>query len=407
MNLSFFIASRYFRSKKKRNFINILSRIAMIGVAVGTMALVIVLSVFNGLEDLIRGLYASFDAELKIEAVVGKSFPASQDFLDSLKAVEGVEAITEVIEDNALLKYGDDQLVVTMKGVSDNFLDEERFSQGYFSGEMTLGSVEHPKAILGRGVGFFLGVDPRNEFQHLRMYYPKAPRSGSIDPRQMYNAEMLGLAGFFSVEKKFDDNYVVVPLAFARDLMEYGEKRTSLEIKLSDGYSVDNVKRSLLALLGEGFSVKDTDEQHASLLRAVRIEKLFVFITLTFILLVASFNIFFSLSMLAIEKKKDIAVMLAMGAPNRLIKSIYIKQGAIIAFSGTIVGLVLGFLICWLQQKYGLVSLGVASSVVESYPVKMIWTDFLWTTLSMVLITFLTSYRPASIAAKVNTVQNL
>ncbi|WP_137401970.1 FtsX-like permease family protein [Echinicola rosea] len=407
MNLSFFIASRYFRSKKKRNFINILSRIAMIGVAVGTMALVIVLSVFNGLEDLIRGLYASFDAPLKIELVKGKSFEAGDDFLDSLRDVEGVEAITEVIEDNALLKYGEDQMVVTMKGVSDEFLDEERFERGYFAGEMTLGSQKQPKAIMGRGVSFMLGVDPKNEFEQLRMFYPKAPRAGTIDPRQMYNSGRLGLAGTFSVEKKFDDNYVVVPLSFARDIMGYGDRRTALEVKVAADFSVSDVKARLRQMLGGDFTVKDTDEQHAGLLRAIRIEKLFVFITLTFILAVASFNIFFSLSMLAIEKKKDIAVMMAMGATEKLIRAIYVKQGAIIAFSGAIVGLVLGFLVCWFQDRFGLVSLGVASSVVDSYPVKMIWTDFLWTSLSLIVITFFAAYRPASIASKVNTVEHL
>ncbi|AWW31086.1 ABC transporter permease [Echinicola strongylocentroti] len=407
MNLSFFIASRYFRSKKKRNFINILSRIAMIGVAVGTMALIIVLSVFNGLEDLIRGLYASFDAPLKIEVVQGKSFEVSPAFLDSLEEVDGVESITEVIEDNALLKYGEDQMVVTMKGVTAAFLDEERFSKGYFAGEMTLGSEKKPKAILGRGVSFMLGMNPSSEFENLRMYYPEAPRAGTIDPSKMYNSGMLGYAGAFSVEKKFDDSYVVVPLSFAKELMDYGNKRTALEIKVDSGHSINQVKERLKKLLGARFTVKDTDEQHAGLIRAIKIEKLFVFITLTFILAVASFNIFFSLSMLAIEKKKDISVMLAMGATTKLIRSIYIKQGAIIAFSGAIVGLVLGFLICWLQDRFGLVSLGVASSVVESYPVKMIWTDFLWTSLSLIVITFFAAYRPASIAAKVNTVEHL
>ncbi|WP_186755851.1 FtsX-like permease family protein [Echinicola salinicaeni] len=407
MNLSFFIASRYFRSKKKRNFINVLSRIAMIGVAVGTMALIIVLSVFNGLEDLIRGLYASFDAELEIQAVKGKSFVITEEWMDSIRAIEGVEGLVEVIEDNALLKYNDDQLVVTMKGVSDNFLDAERFSRGVFNGEMSLGTEQRPRAILGSGVGYFLGVDPNNQFEKLRMYYPKAPRAGTIDPSKMYNSNMLDFAGFFRVEKQFDDNYVLVPLIFAKDLMEYGDKRTSLEVKVAENYGVQEVKSSLRDLLGDKFEVKDTDEQHASLLRAIRIEKLFVFITLTFILAVASFNIFFSLSMLAIEKKKDIAVMLAMGASSRLIKKIYIKQGVIIAFSGAIVGLGLGFLICWLQDNYGLVSLGIGSSVVENYPVKMIWSDFVWTSLSVVIITFLASYRPASIAAKVNTVDHL
>src|SRR5690606_6413625 len=223
----------------------------------------------------------------------------------------------------------------------------------------------------------------------------------------MYNRDVIKPVAYFSIDKQFDDEYVIVPLNFARDLLNYGNKRTSLEIKVAEGYSIGKVKNALRQQLGDGFLVKDTEDQHASLLLTIRLEKLVVFLTLTFILAVASFNIFFSLSMLAIEKKKDIAVLFAMGSTKRLIKSIFIKQGAIIGFSGAAIGLLLGFLVCWLQDSYGLVSLGVTSSIVESYPVKMIWTDFLYTSMSVVAITFLASYRPALIALRVKTVNHL
>ena len=379
----------------------------MIGVAVGTMALVIVLSVFNGLEDLIKGLYASFDAELKIEAAQGKSFQVNEDWLNSLRDVPGVEVLTEVIEDNALLRYKDNQVVGRIKGVSDNFLDQGRFSKGHFTGEMSLGSESQPAAILGRGVGYFLSVEMGNEFDFLQVFYPKAARAGSIDPRNMYNRDVIKPVAYFSIDKQFDDEYVIVPIRFAQDLLSYGDKRTSLEIKVAEGYDISRVKRTLRTQLGEDFLVRDTEEQHASLLLTIRLEKLFVFLTLSFILAVASFNIFFSLSMLAIEKKKDIAVLFAMGATQKLVKSIYVKQGVIIAFSGAAVGLLLGFLICWVQDNFGLVSLGVTSSIVDSYPVKMIWTDFLYTSLSVVIITFIASYRPAIIASRVKTVDHL
>jgi len=379
----------------------------MIGVAVGTMALVIVLSVFNGLEDLIKGLYASFDAELKIEAAQGKSFEVDKDWLDNLREVPGVEVLTEVIEDNALLRYKDDQVVGRIKGVSDNFLDQGRFSKGHFTGEMSLGTESQPAAILGRGIGYFLTVELGNEFDFLQVFYPKAARAGSIDPRNMYNRDVIKPVAFFKVDPQFDNEYVIVPLSFAQDLLNYGDKRTSLEIKVVEGHDISKVKRALRAELGADFLVKDTEEQHASLLLTIRLEKLFVFLTLTFILAVASFNIFFSLSMLAIEKKKDIAVLFAMGATQKLVKSIYIKQGVIIGFSGASVGLFLGFLICWIQDNFGLVSLGVTSSIVESYPVKMMWTDFLYTSISVVVITLLASYRPAIIASRVKTVDHL
>lgn len=377
----------------------------MIGVAVGTMALVVVLSVFNGLEDLVRSLYASFDAELKIEPTQGKSFEVEPNWLLQIQEIEGVDIVTEVIEDNALFKYKDYQHLARLKGVSNNYLDQGRFDRGYVWGSLDLGTELQPKAIIGRGVGFFLSIDIENEFELLTVFYPKAPRSaGTIDPNQLYSRNFIKPAAFFSIDKEFDDNYIIAPLGFVSQLLNYGNKRTSLEIKVKEGESIQKVKSRLRTHLGEKFTIKDTDEQHEGLLRTIKIEKLFVFITLTFILAVASFNIFFSLSMMAIEKKKDTAILFAMGAREKLVRQIYIKQGGIIAFTGAVIGLFSGFVLVWLQDTFGLISLGIASSVIENYPVKMIWTDFLWTSVAVIAITFLASYRPALIAsrAKVN-----
>ncbi|SMP27600.1 lipoprotein-releasing system permease protein [Algoriphagus winogradskyi] len=380
----------------------------MIGVAVGTMALVIVMSVFNGLEDLIRGIFASFDAELKIEAAVGKSFMTNEEWLDSIKNLEGVAILTEVIEDNVLLDYNGNQMVGRIKGVSENFLDQERFANGYFWGDTTLGTEHNPAAILGRGVGFFLSVNLENVNVPLKIYYPKAPRSAAtIDPTQFYETAVLDPVAYFSIDRQFDDEYVIAPLSFVKKLLKYGDKRTSLEVKVAEGYSIAEVHKTLKAHLGENFLVKNADEQHAGLIRTVQMEKLFVFLTLTFILAIASFNIFFSLSMLAIEKKKDIAVLKAMGAPEKLIRRIFLKQGAMIAFSGAAIGLILGYLVCFLQKTFGLVSLGISSAVVDAYPVKMIWSDFFWISIAMVGITFLASSRPAWIASQVNTVKEI
>ncbi len=374
----------------------------------GTMALVIVMSVFNGLEDLIRGLFASFDAELKIEAVEGKSFEVNEDWLAEIENLEGVEVLTEVIEDNALFEYQDNQVVARIKGVSDNFLDQERFSKGYFWGDTSLGTEIRPGAILGRGVGFFLSVSLENVNTPLKVYYPKAPRSAAtLDPNQLYESGVLEPRAYFSIERQFDDEYVIAPLKFTRDLLNYGDKRTALEVKVSDGFRISTVQDELQEFLGDGFAVKNADQQHASLLRTVRLEKFFVFLTLVFILGIASFNIFFSLSMLAIEKKKDIAILKAMGAPDKMVRTIFMKQGSMIALSGALIGLVVGFLVCWLQQTVGLVSLGISSAVVEDYPVKMIWTDFVWISLAVLLITFVASSRPSWIAAQVKTTEQL
>ena len=380
----------------------------MVGVAISTMALVAVMSVFNGLEDLIRGLFSSFDSELQVTPVVGKSFVATEDWLNALRKVEGVEVITEVIEDNALLEYRGNQHIARVKGVSDNYFDHERFSKGYFWGDTTLGTAERPGAILGRGVAFALSVNLDDINSVLQIYYPKAPKSAaSLDPNQLYAAGQVEPRGFFRIEQGVDNQYILVPLDFFKDLLNYGQKRTALELKVASGHSISTVQQAVQTHLGADFAVKNADEQHATLIRTVKLEKLVVFLTLTFILALASFNIFFSLSMLAIEKKKDLAVLKSMGAKNSLIRGIFLKQGALIAFSGAILGLILGLLLVGAQEKFGLISLGIASGVVDAYPVRIHWPDLGWISLAVVTITLLASWRPAWIAAQVDPLDEL
>ena len=380
----------------------------MVGVAISTMALVAVMSVFNGLEDLIRGLFSSFDSELQVTPVAGKSFVASEDWLTAIREVEGVEVITEVIEDNALLEYRGNQHIARVKGVSDNYFEHERFSKGYFWGDTTLGTDMRPGAILGRGVAFALSVNLDDINSVLNIYYPKAPKSAaSLDPNQLYASGQVEPRGFFSIEQGVDNEYILVPLDFFKDLLGYGQKRTALELKVSPEYSISTVQKAVQAHLGADFAVKNADEQHATLIRTVKLEKLFVFLTLTFILALASFNIFFSLSMLAIEKKKDLAVLKSIGAKNSLIRGIFLKQGALIAFSGAILGLILGLLLVGAQAEFGLISLGIASGVVDAYPVRIHWPDLGWISLAVVTITLLASWRPAWIAAQVDPLEEL
>ncbi|MDA1268567.1 MAG: ABC transporter permease [Bacteroidetes bacterium] len=408
MNTSSFIAGRYFRSKKKQNFITILSLISMIGVAISTMALVAVMSVFNGLEDLIRGLFSSFDSELQVTPVAGKSFVASEEWLKAIREVEGVEVITEVIEDNALLEYRGNQHIARVKAVSDNYFDHKRFSKGYFWGDTTLGTALRPGSILGRGVAFALSVNLDDINSVLKIYYPKAPKSAAtLDPNQLYTAGQVEPRGFFSIDQSVDNEYILVPIDFFKDLLSYGQKRTSLELKVDSESSISSVQEAVRVHLGSDFAVKNADEQHATLIRTVKLEKLFVFLTLTFILALASFNIFFSLSMLAIEKKKDLAVLKSMGAKNDLIRGIFLKQGALIALSGALLGLILGLLLVGVQEKFGFISLGIASGVVDAYPVRIHWPDLGWISLAVVTITLLASWRPAWIAAQVDPLDEL
>ena len=407
MNFPFLIAKRYFFSRKKRNIISIISNIAMIGVAVGSAALIIVLSVFNGLEDLIREIYSSFDPDLKVTAVEGKSFETDTEFMNRIRRTPGIAVVSEVIEDNALLRYNDRQMVVKVKGVSENFFEQNKIAESVVEGNNQLVYNDTYHALIGRGVQYQLSIRPNNQFVPLQFLYPRNTKFNPLNPEGAFNSLNLTPGGIFAIERQYDDAYVFVPLNFAEELLEYGRKRTALEIKVDESFRVEQVKKSLQKLLGPKFKIQNSDEQHTSLLRAVKVEKLFVFITFAFILFIASLNIFFSLSMLVIDKKKDIAILASMGATAETIRNIFLLEGALVAFIGAAYGLTLGMLICNLQQSFGLVSMGMATSVVEAYPVKMQIGDFIFTGLAIIIITLLVSIRPARKAAAMSVTENL
>lgn len=372
----------------------------MLVVAVGTMALIVVLSVFNGLEGLIRSLYNTFDAELRIVAEKGKTFELTSDLMQLVQDTEGVVSIAEVAEDNALVRYQDAEKVVKIKGVSDEFLEQQRLGPAIMQGELQLKRGDVPLAILGAGVRNELSVSLENDFYFLRVYYPRNVRPGTLDPSKYYTQQNIKPTAIFSIEKQYDDNYIFVPLDFALRLFDYGNRRSALEIATAPHVSVAKVHKRLQERLPEGFLVQNSDEQHSSLLKAIKIEKLFVYIAFTFILAIASFNIFFALTMLAIDKKKDIAILFSMGATQQLVRKVFLAEGAIIAFTGAIIGTVLGITICLLQQTYGLVGMGMQTAVESAYPVELQLSDLLFTALSIIVITFLASFRPASIASK-------
>ncbi len=379
----------------------------MIGVAVGTTALVVVLSVFNGLQDLVRSVYSSFDAEVKIEAKLGKSFVMTDAIRESIEDISEIKAFTEVIEDNALIMYRDQQVVARIKGVDNTYLELNRLDTFLLRGEARLAEQEVNYAILGSGVAYELSLMLDSDYYGMQMVYPKKLRPGAPVSRNSVKRKSIVPAGIFSIEQEYNENYVFVPLAFAQDLMNYGDKRTAIEVFLKDRDELSIVKEKLSTMLGDGFVVLDSDEQHSGLLKAIKIEKFFVFITLSFITAIAAFNVFFTLSMLAIEKKKDISVLYAMGATSKLIRQIFLKEGAMIAFIGCAVGLILGLVLALAQQEYELIGMGMQSAIVMAYPVKIQASDFLLVGASISLITILTSYRPAIIASRVNITEHL
>jgi lipoprotein-releasing system permease protein len=407
LNLPFFIARRYLLSKRKKNFINIISILSLIGVAFSTAALIIVLSVFNGLGDLLRSLNDSFDPEIKIEAVKGKSFPLTDELQKAIKQIRGVDIVTEVIEDYAYVRYRDANQIITLKGLSDNFIDQHRLDDKIVDGKLQLKKGDINYAIIGRGVQYALSIPIGDDQYALQVYYINSANPGSTDISKLYSRRSILPGAAFSIVQNFDENYMLVPLDFAQDLMNYGNKRTSLEIKVSKDANVLDVQKALKETVGDTFNVLNAEEQHKDLYRLLKMEKLFTFLAFTLLLGISSINIFFSLMMLALDKKKDISVLAAMGASQGFIKRIFLMEGAMIAVGGALVGLVLGGFFCWLQLEHGIISMGMETSVTDGYPIKVIPADFIYTLLAVSIITFLASYRPAVLAGRSVSIENL
>ncbi len=378
----------------------------MAGVAFTTAALIIVLSVFNGLGVLLRSLYTSFDPELKIELLRGKSFEVSEDFLSSVKSVEGVKIVTEVIEDYAYVSYGSANTVVTIKGMSDNFLDQHRLDEHVVEGELKLMKDSVPFAILGDGLRYTLSADVTDDMHALQVFYIKNAKTRSLDPSKVYARKSIRPGSVFSIEKNLNENYIFVPLIFANELMGYGNRRTSLEVQ-TDGKDVDKVKQGLLEKLGADFVVLTNEEQHKDLFRLLKFEKLFAFLSLSLLLLIGSINIFFSLMMLAIDKKKDVSILTALGATPLFVRKVFLAEGALISFIGASAGLVLGAILCFLQDTVGLVGMGMDQAIVNNYPVKMEVTDFLLTSTVIIGVALIVSFRPAILAARSYSIDHL
>ena len=371
----------------------------MLVVGIATMALVVILSVFNGLEELLKDLYGAFDPDIKIESTTGKSFIISDSLLSSIKSEEGVTAVVQVIEDNAYLKYENAEMVGVIKGVSQNYLAVNKLGEKITEGQLRLWNGNMPMAVVGQGVQFALAISPENDFLSLQVFYPKNLRSKSLDPNSALTRRGLPVAGVFAIERQFDEKYILVPIEFARELLHYENRVTSLEVTIAPGYGNETID-GLKERLGNTYKVLGADEQHAVMLRTVKIEKLFVFITFAFIIGVSSINIFFALSMLAIDKKQDLNMFFSMGATAKQVRGIFLAEGAVISLSGALFGLILGSILCWLQQEVGLIRMGLQTSVVNFYPVKMEWQDFAATSIVIIIITILASFRPATMAVK-------
>ena len=404
MNFPFYIARRYLFSKKSHNAINVISAISVCGVALATLALVCTLSVFNGFQDLVTTFFTAFDSQLKITAVRGKVFDGQDKRVLQLKKMPDVEVYSESLEDNVMVQYQGRQAMAVVKGVEDNFdqltpIDSILFGRGdlLLHDEVVDYAIPGIQLLstLGSGIRF---LDP------LEIY---APRRGAkvnmANPSASFNRDYLFSPGVVFVvnQQKYDASYILTSIDFARRLFQYTTEVSAINLKLKAGADTDAVKKHIQDLLGDDFLVQDRYEQQADTYRIMEIEKLISYLFLTFILMIACFNVIGSLSMLIIDKRDDVVTLRNLGASDRQIVRIFLFEGRMISFFGAFAGVVLGLLLCWLQQEYGLIALGSSGSfVVDAYPVSVHASDVLLIFITVLLIGFLSVWYPVRFLSK-------
>ena len=400
MKLSYYIAKRYLFAKKSRNAINVISSVSVAGVAVGTMALIIILSVFNGLETMVRSIFNTFDPDIKISRAEGKTFSPDSAQLKLLAHVEGVSSYSLTLEENALLKYGDRQYIATIKGVDDNYPSVSAIDSAMFEGAFTLKSDKgRPYAIPGIGVAQYLGMRI-NFVTPLNIYVPRKDGGKNLNAENAFNKRYISPSGIFEVEKEYDSKYVYVPLDFARDLTGSENGVTAVEVKFRKDAEPSDVQKKIEGIYGKGFSVRNRYEQQEIFYKVMKSERLAIFFILTLILVIASFNVIGSLTMLIIEKERDIGILKSLGADNNLIRKIFIFEGWLISIIGALAGIILGYIICWLQQTFGIIRLNSESLIMDSYPVVMKLRDFIIVPSTVLLIGYWAAWYPVRFLTK-------
>jgi lipoprotein-releasing system permease protein len=397
--LNFLFAWRYFRSKKSANTINIIAWISVLAIAVGTAALIIVLSVFNGFEDLVKGLYGDFYADVKIKPASGKfiSFLPSQK--KKLSSIQGVAKLSFFAEEKTVLVNGDYTAIVFLKGVDENYRLVNRLTQHIERGEYNLGSTGAPSLVAGAGISNAVGADPENKLSNLVIYLPnrKAKNFNSIDAMHSYNVTT---AGIFTVQQEFDDKYAFTNLGFMQYMLDLEPNEYSgVEISLKSNVKPEDAKKNLQEAMGNKYVVQTRYEQNQSLYTIMQIEKWVIYAILSLILLVAAFNMIGALTMLVLEKQKDIAVLKAMGTHDSRIQQIFLSEGLVLAGVGGAIGTLIAFFVCLLQLKYHLIKLGGNTFIIDYYPVKMYLPDFLLVSSTVITVALLAAWIPSRKAA--------
>ncbi len=400
MNLPFFIAKRYLISKKKQNIINIISAISVAGIIVGTMALIIVLSVFNGFTGLIATFYSNFDPDLKITPVKGKMFNPDEHNFEPLKHYPGIIHYSEILEEVALLKYGNQIYPATVKGVPANYVKYTNIDTLIVNGSYTLKRDGINYAVLGQGVAYNLGVR-LSLTDHIMIYVPRKGKQVSLNSARAIRHNYIFPAGIFAVLEDIDAKYIIVSYDYAAELFESNGLVSSIELGISSTADAGELQKEVQEIVGKDFIVENKYQQHKLIYKTMESEKWAAYLILVFILIIASFNILGSLSMVIIDKKEDILILRSMGATTQIIRRIFLFEGWLISVAGAFIGSILGVLVCWAQIKFEIITLpGNGSFVISAYPVDIAFTDILLVFTVVLLIGFVVSWYPVKFISR-------
>jgi lipoprotein-releasing system permease protein len=379
VRLPLFIANRYLLAKKSHNLINIITWISILGISVGSFALIVVLSAFNGLEKVISSMNNRLTPDLQISAVKGKTIDLTAFPLGQLKDIQGVAYVIPTITEDALFRANDKQHIGQVKGVGVEYQEIGRMNEIMHGGNgFQLSDGEYNFAVPGAGVAWYLGINAYNPYAMVRVYVPKRGNASLMSLENSFNSDVLTVRSVFSTEQEQDEKLVLVPFDWLSELLEYENKATNVELFTAPNTDINKVKKEVKAVIGEDFNVKNQQEQQETLYRIMRSEKWAVYVILTFILILATFNVVGSLSMLMIDKRKDTEILKSMGADKRLIQRIFLNEGLLISVAGGIIGLLLGIVVVLLQQRFGFVKFGTGGNyVVDAYPVLLKFKDVL------------------------------
>jgi len=399
--MNFLFAWRYFKAKKSTNAINIIAWISVLAIIIGTASLILVLSVFNGFEDLVKSLYSSFYTDLKISPQTGKTITLSNEQLKQLSSVSGVKNFSLVVEDKALLQNGEPLTIVSLKGVDSNYISLTNIQHKVIKGKFDIGTADHPSVVLGVGIENALALESDRDILPLSAYlFKKTNQLNTADPESSLSTENIFPTGAFLIQQDFDNKYGFTNIDFMKRMLGLQpDEFSAVEIALEDEKQTDQIKTDLQKLFGANYKVETRYEQNKSLYSVMRTEKWVIYGVLTLILIVAAFNIVGALTMLVLEKQKDIDVLKALGADNNYIQRIFLSEGFLLAIIGGIAGILLAVVVGWLQVKYKLVPLQGGSFLIDYYPIKLVATDFLLVFTTILIVAFLASWFPSRKAA--------